>query len=68
MTKQQKERKFIGLPVTPDEYDAVNRLLVAETSAKEVPLTRADIFRDALNLKSMQVTGQEIFTEKQAAQ
>lgn len=66
MNDKKKERKYLTLPVTPDEFEKMNLLVVEVTKAKNAPIERTDVMRAALNLKSMQVMGQEIFTEKAA--
>jgi hypothetical protein len=63
MSDNKKERKFLTLPVTPDEFEKMNRLVVEVTKAKNVPTERTDVMRAAINLKALQVMGIEIFTE-----
>ena len=65
MNQKKQERKFLGLPVTPDEFDMIDALLVAEVRTKNVPVTKADLFRDALNTKAMQLIGKRIFEGQQ---
>ena len=61
--EQNKKREIISLRMSEIEYEQVNALLVELTTAKRMPMTRADLLRDALNLKAVQVTGKQIFTE-----
>ncbi len=61
--EQNKKREIISLRMSEIEYEQVNALLVELTTAKRMPMTRADLLREALNLKAVQVTGKQIFTE-----
>lgn len=61
--EQNKKREIISLRMSEAEYEQINALLVQMTTAKRMPMTRADLMREALNLKAVQVTGREIFTE-----
>lgn len=65
MTEKRK-REIISLRMSKSEYDQVDALLVKMTLTKNEPLTRADLLREAINQKAVEVTGQEIFTEKAA--
>lgn len=59
--EQAKKRKFVTLPMDEAEFEALQCLVVKETVAKNTPTTRAEIMRDALNLKAVQITGRKIF-------
>ena len=62
--EQNKKREIISLRMSKSEYEQVDALLVRMTTAKNEPLTRADVLREALNEISVQVTGQPIFPTK----
>lgn len=63
--EQNKKREIISLRMSEAEYEQVNALLVELTSTKKVPMTRADLLRDALNMKAAEVMGKRIFEAAQ---
>ncbi len=66
MENTEKEtRRFVSLPVTPDEYDALTALVVDLTATNRVPVTRAAVIRQALNKTAIEVQGKPIFQGQQ---
>lgn len=59
--KEKDKRRFVSLPVSQEEYQALVALVVAETASKKAPVTKAELMREALNMKSEEVTGKRIF-------
>lgn len=65
--KEKPKRRFVSFPVSPDEYDALQALVVAETGAKKVPVTKTEVIRRGLNMVAAQVIGQQIFEKEVGA-
>lgn len=61
MEQKKETRKFIGLPVSDDEFKAIEGLLIAAINAKNEPLKKTDMFRDAIDMLAREVQGKPIF-------
>lgn len=59
--KPKKGRNLLGVQVTDDELDKVNALHVALVRAKNVPMNRSDVVREAINKVAVDMIGQRIF-------
>lgn len=63
--KEKEARRFVSIPVTPDEYDAITALVVDMTAAKRVPVTRVEVIRQGINKVAKEIQGRAIFQPKQ---
>jgi len=61
MEQEKRKRKFVTLPMTVPEFEALNDLTVAIVARDGKPIDRTEVMREGINLLAAKVIGQEVF-------
>ena len=61
MEQEKRKRKFVTLPMTVPDFEALNDLTVAIVARDGKPIDRTEVMREGINLLAAKVIGQEVF-------